>query len=1460
MENKRTYKIEINGIEQSIKQVDALSDALQFLDKKIKELESRSVSITSSNNGGGSNRISELSTEDKLLKQIQSTEQQIRDARREDYQSLLAQKDILKETKDIQEQRAAAERLSIGGYGNTMKGLKQELSDIKTVMQTTDLGSDKFDELNKRASELINKLKELDQSYGQFGRNAGNYPSTVGEGFSKLQIEVNGVTREFDNARQALKELTNERNTLKLMNQDVGDLDEVVKTLKSDIKDMEMSSAAMDNMLDSMEGLIALGSTAEGFASLFGFDNGAIEETIQKLVALQNILQGIEVIKRQMKTGEGIGGMFAKGNAAIDSFTKKLFGVNTAAKTTNATLTATSTAGKSAATGLATASAAANTATKSFSLASAAATVLRVALSAIGIGLVIGAISLLIEGISALISKQAEAKKYQEDLNKATESGQKAYADAQGELIKYQVKLDKFNGSKKEEKKLVEELNSKYGQSLGTYKSLAEWKKVLKERGEILCQVMLKEAEAQALLNMYTETFVKLQKAQKIAAEGGDTWEWLPWNLGGKSAQQKADENVNTLKGQLKEIKKEITNIYKDIEELNQKNNLFDYAPQIEKGSSSSKNAIKKAETELTKLKLELMKDGLAKTILQLRNERDARIKAAKETGVAVAEQTALINKLYDRKEIEARQAHYKKLVNMQKAYQDEMARVQAATQKEAISNSKIANQNKLDDAQSYKNARRANDSRMFLDLVVDYNKTDIHTAIQSYWKDLSKTTELTDKVKDDIREAFTQSIASIRGFEDYFIKVNEILKKQGIDEIKFKVNSSTEMLEAIYPKEVGEGVRRRIDEVVRHYNESLSIINDIAKKYGDKMSSFENLQSKNLFVAFTTRFNARKEYYQNILKASKEFYDKELLIHNTELDNELEAEEEAEKKRHEKNVGTARERTVIPSLQKGYNEAYDSGKLDSMNTSQIETYFSKYKAELDKWLQEQDDALKEGKLSIKEYTELTSGKLLESYRNQEITFVEFLDNMRQEDETHQNKLNVIEKKGEIKREQNEKEHLKNMQQANSEYFSNIEQELSNYISSISRQRDKATVKNAWGIINYGKTRAALKELQVDTNQALQGIAASKADMIKKLENDEITFGDFDKIMTQLDSLEAEAKTTAQGVSEDLKNLIGDFWGSIDQWVQVVGQTVNQVLGSIAEIQSNQYDKMIEQQEKYIEEYEELLNKQKDITQEHASAVELIEDELSKARGDRRQQLIDQLNAEMAAQRASLAQEQKIDRQKQKAEEKKKKLEHDQAVAKKKMQLAQAAINMAMSISIAAVNKWPEVAIPMMALAAATGAAQIAAIQSQNIPSYGSGGVIQGKSHREGGVQAVVGNSPIELEGNEFIIRKKSTIPNLNLLDFVNRSEKKLSLDDLINFYTNENGMRKRVISNSPRKKFADGGTIPTLRNDINLSDRLLTAFEDYSNRPQVVSVVEIVDKMQTVREVQAMAGLSTDF
>lgn len=383
-DNKKIYTIEINGIEQSIKQVDALSDALKSLDTKIKELESRSVSVTSSNNGGGGNRTAELNTEDKLLKQIQSTEEQIANARREDYQRLLEQKDILKDIVSEAKERAAAERLSSGNYGNTMKGLKQELSDIKKVMQTTDLGDEKFQEMTQRANELTNKLKELEQAYGQFGRNVGNYKSAFDD-VKKVTVQVGNTAREFNSVRDASRQLTQELKAMAIAgNEDTQEYKELAEAVhnfemasrraESAVNDLKASSQGMDDILDMMESFGALGQISQGFSALFGFDNSEIERSIQKLVALQNAMQGIEKIRQQMNTGEGLGAIFAKGSASIDSFVSKLTG----AQVTMNGLTASSRAATVAARGLS------------------------LALKTVGVGLAIGAITLAIDAISKI--------------------------------------------------------------------------------------------------------------------------------------------------------------------------------------------------------------------------------------------------------------------------------------------------------------------------------------------------------------------------------------------------------------------------------------------------------------------------------------------------------------------------------------------------------------------------------------------------------------------------------------------------------------------------------------------------------------------------------------------------------------------------------------------------------------------------------------------------------------------------------------------------------------------------------------------------------------------------------------------------------------------------------------------------------------------------------------------------
>ena len=144
---------------------------------------------------------------------------------------------------------AASERLQAKTYSNTIAGMKQELADIKSAMQTVDIGdSSQIEKMAQRANELNEALKKIEESYGQFGRNFGNYASAA-NGFKQLNIEVNGVTRSFDNAKQALMTLKKERDTLGVgigrTSEEFKQLDAIVKQLQSDIKDMSTSSQVM---------------------------------------------------------------------------------------------------------------------------------------------------------------------------------------------------------------------------------------------------------------------------------------------------------------------------------------------------------------------------------------------------------------------------------------------------------------------------------------------------------------------------------------------------------------------------------------------------------------------------------------------------------------------------------------------------------------------------------------------------------------------------------------------------------------------------------------------------------------------------------------------------------------------------------------------------------------------------------------------------------------------------------------------------------------------------------------------------------------------------------------------------------------------------------------------------------------------------------------------------------------
>lgn len=113
--------------------------------------------------------------------------------------------------------------------------------------------------------------------------------------------------------------------------------------------------------------------------------------------------------------------------------------------------------------------------------------------------------------------------------------------------------------------------------------------------------------------------------------------------------------------------------------------------------------------------------------------------------------------------------------------------------------------------------------------------------------------------------------------------------------------------------------------------------------------------------------------------------------------------------------------------------------------------------------------------------------------------------------------------------------------------------------------------------------------------------------------------------------------------------------------------------------------------------------------------------------------------------------------------------------------------------------------IPLMLATAALGAVQLGLAASQPIPEFSKGGILVGKSHAEGGIPAIVGGStPVELEGGEAIISKRSTARWASTLSMINQSEGGAAFE-------------RGGIARSPHISMFEYGGIST-RNPVNVS------------------------------------------
>lgn len=438
----------------------------------------------------------------------------------------------------------------------------------------------------------------------------------------------------------------------------------------------------------------------------------------------------------------------------------------------------------------------------------------------------------------------------------------------------------------------------------------------------------------------------------------------------------------------------------------------------------------------------------------------------------------------------------------------------------------------------------------------------------------------------------------------------------------------------------------------------------------------------------------------------------------------------------------------------------------------------------------------------------------------------------------------------------------KDRQSSRKTYYDKALTQLREFMDKANEEVDKVeNDKGVTGIVNLTKWRKNLKDALDAAKVTLKEISDKKVQLQKDLDEKKISFDDFTQAKKELDSLESSVEKTAKEIKEKLQNSFNTFMGQVMTYISSYTSVLKDMYDTINEMRTRELDqqekaldKEQELLDKELEMIEEKLSKQQDITKEYSDKINSAEDELKNARGDRREALIDQLAAQRKAMEESIRAENK------QLEEKKKIAKKEEAIKKekdaiekkrreqeKKAAIVQATINAFSAYANAlAVQPW-FVGVALGAVALGLGMANVAQIASQK---YADGGLLNGRSHSQGGMK--IQGTNIEVEGNEYVVNKRSTVANLPLLDYINSNRRTLSRDDLLKFYDKGN---RHLINQNVRRTFAEGGQLPELNVDVKELKDNVQQYMD--NRPIQVSVVDIIDKTNNLREVQTLAGIN---
>lgn len=1486
----KTYKIQINGIEESITSIDKLINSLKNIEERINAIDSKklSVGVSSTSNSGTLTEDAALQKEiNKLKNEGVTLDAKIAATQDEVYKKVQATKDLYKEAVSDQKTIAAQERLTADAYSNTMQGMKDKLADLKAVINSTDLGdNDGISKLTKEADELNSKLLEMEKAYGQFHRQVGNYQDAA-NAFKGLEIQVGNTTKKFENAKQAYRELANELRTLQVKKdqgillsaeeaQRFKELPEVVAKIKSSIDD---AGKPMDALMDHMRSFTAMASVGKGISAFFGFDNNEISKSIQQLVALQGVLQGLQTIQKQMQTGEGFGKYFSKAFGYVDTATHRLQVFNRALLGTGTTAKA----------------------------VSASIKVLGVAIK-----------SLMSIGVTAAIMYALDAL---QDLIKHVNDWVKGNADLvdSEKLLKYQLDLintalqerlnlnntlynagylTKVEKEVKDEEALAKalaEANDEIARRAGLDKKNATFNNAYTNGVEYqkeFFQGYENTKDASTLIQTYDDLTSRWKELSKAISEGN-------------KKLQEGGEDTNLLRKQMDGLKNELNNIEQfiagnmvkafsefDISTQEGRRQLADFVQGIINGSDEMQKSVLLRMPEIVSNNEGKFGDALNKYVELVRKFASQANSAMQQfkfdeyvnSILDAADETGRRQYERQKKELEQRWASLNQAQREERF--KEFAEAQAALDKQFQKRQKkVSNQN-------LKDRRRA-----------EKEEKDKQTLIVSVMKDglAKQLAQLEEERREKLERAKEYGIDLVQVNAYYDEKIIDAKKKFYDDmrimreslyqdlldgEIEYLQKSleNNDRYEKMFERSQDDGAMKRLQKSSTPSSYGIQGVNSYKRKTREKLQPTVSIDNE-FINGVKELIDLEREYEAEVAKLHEmEATEADFVVQTQRaktdaLKGNLKEWEDALEKSTEKDIILAtKEKLIAEGYTKDLSVAFNQrmGVVEDFwkERIQVEEQLAEKNAESQKALinKQTENAL------IAEQTRLEKSEdaQYEYYKQQKQLIIDTVNDEAEKEarltelneefnkineklyEDHKKIEEEIESEGNAKIIEADTATLEKQRTLRQEYYNSTLQEIAKFNNALAQLEQRQPVKNDWDIVNLKKTNANNRQLLAGYEELINKINLKKQKLNQDWNNGLIDKEVYETSLQDLDAFSASLGDKIDDVKKKLNigNQIAEVLKGAQQYIQAGMDSFNQIMSAVWDAQDTQFEKEQEALDKEKEMIKNALSEQDKIIEEHKNKVDSIEDELANSRGARRQHLIDQLNAEMEAERRAQKEKERLKKQEELNKKKQDKLELERKKAEYQRNMIQAAVNGAMAITYAMMNTWPIPAIPMMALAASTTATQLA-IMAANKPYAkggildGGGGVAVGPRHRDGGIPVLGGRASIE--GGEFITNRVTTQYNAPLLEYINSKKKRVDVTDLIDFYT---GNKVRSNISAIKTKYADGGALPALPNNLDIRDQISNVIVNQDNRPIYVTVTDIQNKMDDVKYVKTLAGL----